>query len=491
VSEDSRTQSEEPRASGGRESAAAGETRIPEAVDVTLELLRRYDRPGPRYTSYPTAVEFTPEYTERDYRNELAAADAHPDEPLSLYVHIPFCEERCLYCGCNVVITKKREVAVSYLESLHHEIDLLAAHLPHRRKLSQYHWGGGTPTYLDPSQIEALQLGITEHFEILPDAEVAIEVDPRVTTFEQTRLLKRLGFNRISMGVQDFTPEVQAAVRRNQTEQQTRRLYDECRRLGFHSINLDLIYGLPLQTPETFERSTQTVIDLRPDRIALYSYAFVPWLKAHQKWIDVEAMPDPATKLRLFCIAREMLLQAGYSQIGMDHFALPEDEMVLAMQDRRLHRNFMGYTVRRGSDMLGLGTSAIGDVQGSLAQNVKKLSTYREALDAGRFPIERGIALDEDDLIRREVITRLMCNLHLDQAEIETRFGIDFASYFARELNELRGPEGPVEHGFLAIGSGQLQVVGRGPLFIRNICMAFDRYLRKDEPGKRVFSRTV
>jgi oxygen-independent coproporphyrinogen-3 oxidase len=472
-------------------SQSGNEPRAASAVDVTLELLRKYDKPGPRYTSYPTAVEFTPEFTEQDYRRQLAEADTFPTEPLSLYVHLPFCEERCLYCGCNVVITKKGEVAERYLESLYREIDLLAAHLPHRRVVSQYHWGGGTPTYHGPAQIEALHRKLTEHFEILPDAEVAIEVDPRVTTFEQARLLEQLGFNRISMGVQDFTPEVQAAVDRNQTEEQTRQLYDECRRLGFHSINLDLIYGLPLQTPQTFARNMEVVIDLRPDRIAVYSYAFVPWMKAHQKRIDTETLPDAATKLRLFCIAREMLLEAGYRQIGMDHFALPDDEMVVAMRERRLHRNFMGYTVKRGGDMLGLGTSAIGDVQGALAQNVKKLTTYRQAIEDGRFPIERGVRLDGDDLVRREVITRLMCNLHLDQAEIETRFGISFPDYFAEELDELRRPEGPVEHGFLEIAAGHLKVVGQGSLFIRNICMVFDRYLRKDGPDKPVFSRTV
>jgi len=463
----------------------------PRTVDDTLALLRKYDRPGPRYTSYPTAVEFTPEFTAKHYRDKLAAADRRTDEPLSLYVHIPFCDERCLYCGCNVVITKKREVAAAYLENLHREVELLSEALPNRRRVSQYHWGGGTPTYLTESQIEGLYGKIAEHFDVLPDAEVAIEVDPRATSFEQMRLLKRLGFNRISMGVQDFTPEVQAAVRRDQTEQQTRSLYDECRRLGFHSINLDLIYGLPLQTPATFARSIETVIDLRPDRIAAYSYAFVPWLKAHQKWIDVEAMPDPATKLRLFVIAREMLLGAGYEQIGMDHFALPDDEMVQAMRQRRLHRNFMGYTVKRGSDMVGLGLSAIGDVAGSLAQNAKKLSTYNSAVASGSLPIERGVGLDSDDLIRREVITRLMCNFHLDRGEIESTFGIDFATYFARELDELGADDGPVHHGFLEIHPDRLEVLGDGRLFVRNICMTFDRYLRKDEPTRRVFSRTV
>lgn len=469
----------------------AADDSVSARVDISWELLRKYDRPGPRYTSYPTAVEFSPRFTERDYRDKLAQADRAVDESLSLYVHIPFCEHRCLFCGCNVVITKRRDVAASYLEFLHREIDLLAAHLPHRRTVSQYHWGGGTPTYLSLDQIEALHGKIAERFEILPDAEVAIEVDPRLTSLEQARLLRRLGFNRISMGVQDFTAEVQAAVRRNQTREQTRRLYDECRRLGFHSVNLDLIYGLPLQTPATFARSTETVIDLRPDRIALYSYAFVPWLKAHQKWIDADALPDPGTKLRLFCIAREMLLEAGYVPVGMDHFALPGDELVLAARDGRLDRNFMGYTVRGGSDMVGLGVSAIGDVRAGLAQNTKKLSVYGEAIGAGRLPIERGVALDRDDLIRRDVITRLMCNFELDVAEVEARFGIDFQGYFARELTELRREDGPVEHGFVEIAGKRLRVVGHGQLFIRNICMAFDRYLRDERPTGPSFSRTI
>jgi oxygen-independent coproporphyrinogen-3 oxidase len=456
-----------------------------------LRLLRAYDRPGPRYTSYPTAVEFSPQFTEKQYRERLAQADGSADAPLSLYVHLPFCEERCLYCGCNVVITRKTEIASSYLEDLHREVDLLAQHLPHRRKVSQYHWGGGTPTYLSEAQIETLYRTVADKFEILPEAEVAIEIDPRVTTFGQVRLLRELGFNRVSMGVQDFTPEVQAAVRRNQSVEQTRDLYDECRRLDFQSINFDLIYGLPLQTPETFQRSMDTVIDLRPDRIAAYSYAFVPWLKAHQKWIAGEALPDPATKLRLFVIARERLLEAGYEQIGMDHFALPGDEMVQAMRERSLHRNFMGYTVRRGTDMLGLGISAIGDVQGALAQNVKKLSTYRQAIEAGRFPVERGVTLTADDLIRREVITRLMCNFHLDKREIERSFDIDFDRYFAVELEELGADGGPVGHGFLEIHPDSLDVVGDGRLFVRNVCMAFDHYLRQSKPGERVFSRTV
>lgn len=462
-----------------------------EGAEVTLELLRKYDRPGPRYTSYPTAVEFHEGYGETDYRRSLAEADRLADEPLSLYVHLPFCEDRCSFCGCNVVITRKREVAARYLEYLHREIDLLADHLPSRRRLSQYHWGGGTPTYQNVREMEALQRKVLEHFRLDPDAEVAVETDPRVTTHEQVDVLKALGFNRISMGVQDFTPEVQEAINRNQTEAETRRHYDHCRKAGFHSINIDLIYGLPLQTPDAFDRNMDVVLEMRPDRVAVYSYAYVPWIKSNQKKIDTSQLPSAETKLRLFCIARERFLEAGYVQIGMDHFALPDDELALAVRNRRLHRNFMGYTVKMGSDMLGVGVSSIGDVRGAFAQNEKKLSTYYAALDAGKFPIERGYRLDADDVVRRDVISRIMCNFYLDRAEVESRLGIDFAAYFAREIEELSAPDGPVSHGFLEIRPDGLEVVGNGRLFVRNIAMVFDRYLRTKTGDKPVFSRTV
>jgi oxygen-independent coproporphyrinogen-3 oxidase len=320
---------------------------------------------------------------------------------------------------------------------------------------------------------------------------VAIEVDPRVTTREQIELLANLGFNRISMGVQDFDPQVQAAVNRNQSEAETRQLYDVCREVGLGSINLDLIYGLPYQTPASFQRTIESVIEMRPERIAIYSYAFVPWLKAHQKRMEVEKLPDPEAKLRLFCIARELLMSVGYVQIGMDHFAKREDELARAALNGTLHRNFMGYTVKMGTDMVGVGVSSIGDVRASFAQNVKKLSTYYSALDEGRFPVERGYVLNQDDVIRREVIMRLMCNFYLDRGEIENRFKIDFGSYFATELAELAEEDGPVSHGFLKLGADHLEVVGDGRLFIRNICMVFDRYLRTKKPGQKMFSRTV
>ena len=460
-------------------------------MSEALELPKKYNRPGPRYTSYPTAVEFHESYDHDAYVESLAYVNRKADEPLSLYIHLPFCEERCSFCGCNVVITKKREVSRKYLDYLHREIDMLAGRLPDRRRVSQYHWGGGTPTYQNTDEMLALHRKVTEHFAIDRDAEIAVEVDPRVTSKEQVDLLKELGFNRISMGVQDFTPRVQEAINRRQTEEETRELYDYCRTVGIESINLDLIYGLPMQTPEAFNRNMDIMLELRPDRVAVYSYAYVPWIKANQKMIDAGDLPSPEVKLELFCIARERFLEAGYAQIGMDHFALPGDELARAAGKKRLHRNFMGYTVKIGSDMIGVGTSAIGDVGGAFAQNVKKLSSYYEALDAGRFPIDRGYVLNDDDHIRREVITRLMSNLYLLVPEIEERFGIDFKKYFKTELTELAGIDGPVDHGFLTITDDQLAIHGDGSLFIRNICMVFDAYMKDKRDDRPMFSQTV
>ena len=467
------------------------ETSARRGPPVEPDLMRRYLRPGPRYTSYPTVVEFGPKFSEREYRSKLWEANQAASEPLSLYVHLPFCEARCTYCGCNVVVTRKRHVAARYLEYLQREIELLAERLPDRRTVSQYHWGGGTPTYHTLEELEALHGRITDHFEIADDAEVAVELDPRVTSREQLDLLERLGFNRISMGVQDFDPAVQATVNRNQTEAETRELYDYCRKLRFHSINLDLIYGLPLQTPGTFARTVDTVLALRPDRVALYSYAHVPWIKPHQRRIDPRSLPGPEVKLELFWRAREMFLDAGYVQIGMDHFALPDDELATAVAARRLHRNFMGYTVKMGSDVVAAGMSGISDVRGSFAQNPHKLSAYYRALDDARLPTERGYLLTQDDRIRREVITRLMCNFYLDVRELEDRLGVHFGMYFAEELDELEAPDGPAAHGLVEIDPDRIEVTDRGRLFIRNLCMVFDRYLRAERRAAQVFSQTV
>ena len=388
-----------------------------------------------------------------------------------------------------VIITKKREVAARYLGYLHRELGLLASRLEGRRRVAQYHWGGGTPTYLSPAQMEELHGVVARHFDVEPDAEAAIEVDPRVTTFEQIDVLRGLGFNRLSLGVQDFTPAVQEAVNRVQGEAETRALFDHARAAGFESINVDLIYGLPLQTLPSFSRTVDTVVAMRPDRVAAYSFAHVPWIRGNQKALHEEDLPAPELKLGLFVAARERFLEAGYEPIGMDHFALPEDEMARAARTRTLHRNFMGYTVKTAPDMLGVGVSAIGDVAGAFAQNVKKLSTYYEALDASRFPVERGYVLSADDHLRRHVITQLMCNFYVDGRAVSERFEVDFDHYFARELEELR--QGPVAHGFVELFGSSVTLTPNGRLFARNVCMVFDRYLREKSGEKPIFSRTV
>ncbi len=458
---------------------------------VPLDLLRKYDRPGPRYTSYPTAVEFHEEYGAAEYASRLAEADRAAVEPLSLYVHLPFCHERCAFCGCNVVIARDHQIADRYLGYLAREVGLLARHLPNRRRVSQYHWGGGTPTYLSVDEIFALQRKVSGEFSLGTDAEVAIEVDPRVTTQKQLAALRELGFNRISLGVQDLTPEVQCAIHRHQTEDQTRRLYEDCRTLGFESINLDLIYGLPRQALDSFDRTLDVVLDLRPDRVALYSYAHLPKLRPNQKGIDPADLPAPEVKLQLYGLAVGRFLGAGYTQIGMDHFAVPEDELARAVGERRLARNFMGYTVKKGSDLVGVGTSAIAEVRGSFAQNERKLSRYYAALDRGELPVERGYVLDADDRVRQAVIGRLMCNFHLDCREIESAFGIDFGRYFTTELAELGAPGGPVDDDLLDMNAERLEVRGYGRLFIRSICMIFDRHLREGRGRTASFSRTV
>lgn len=456
---------------------------------VTVDLLRRYDRPGPRYTSYPTAVEFHAGFDEAAYRARLAEAAGAIDRPLSLYLHLPFCEERCTFCGCMVIITKKREVAAKYLTYLKRELAMLGEALGGRRRVVQYHWGGGTPTYLAPEQMADLHETVTAHFDIDPAAEVAIEVDPRVTTAAQLALLRGMGFNRLSMGVQDFTPAVQAAVNRIQPVETTRALFDGARALGFGSINIDLIYGLPRQTRDSFAETVDTVIAMRPDRVAVYSFALVPWIRAHQKGLPMADLPGADLKLELFAEAMQRFLAAGYRQIGMDHFALPDDELARASAAGTLHRNFMGYTTRPAPDMVGAGVSAIGDVSGAFAQNVKSLAAYYAALDAGQFPVERGYRLDEDDHLRRFVIAELMCNFRVRHADVHTRFGVDFARYFAAEIEELA--RGPAADGFLDILPDGLEVTPRGRLFVRNVAMHFDRYLRKAPEEKPVFSRTI
>jgi oxygen-independent coproporphyrinogen-3 oxidase len=373
---------------------------------------------------------------------------------------------------------------------LKREAALLASHLPHRRSLGQLHLGGGTPTYYAPAQLKDSLADLFTHFRVLPGAELAVEVDPRVTSTEHLDVLADLGFNRISLGVQDLTPEVQVAINRIQSLEQTAALVEHARRRGFHGINVDLIYGLPLQVPETFERTVDAVIALGVDRAAVYSFAYVPWVRGHQKTIDTELLPDAATKLTLFGIARERFLAAGYVPIGMDHFALPEDELARALGESRLRRNFQGYSVVPADDVIGLGISAIGDVRGAFVQNEKKLSTYEERVTAGQLPVARGLARSADDEVRRAVIHDLMCNFHVDTAEIGRRFGVDFGRYFAADLALL---EEPAREGLVSVRPGRIEATPTGELLIRNIAMCFDRYQREKHAAESrpVFSRTV
>ena len=453
-------------------------------------LVARYDRPGPRYTSYPTAVEFSEDVGADAYEERLEEADARGDAPLSLYLHLPFCEERCLFCGCHVIITKHHERAEPYLEVLKKEFALVAERLPHRRGFAQLHLGGGTPTYYRPDELRDLVEALFSHYHPLEGAELAVEVDPRVTSPEHIDVLAELGFNRMSMGVQDFTREVQERVNRVQTEEETAAVIERGRERGYGGINIDLIYGLPLQTPQTFERTVEHVIGLGVDRVACYSFALVPWLRGHQKKLDESELPPREVKIELFAIAREKFLAAGYEPIGMDHFAKPDDELAIAKREGRLRRNFQGYAVIPGDDVLGFGISAIGDVRGMMIQNEKKLSRYSDAIGENRLPAARGLVRSRDDTIRGDVIHRLMCNFVIDVPAVEAKWDIDFRDYFSKDL-ELLTPF--AKEGLVVIDAARIEATPVGELFVRNLAMCFDRYMREKHGGgeKPVFSRTV
>ena len=456
---------------------------------IPPDLLRKYDRPGPRYTSYPTALELQPGVDGMVYRHHLEQA-AQAEEPLSLYLHLPFCEERCLYCGCNVVVTRKRRVAEQYLKHLADEIRSVAWRLGGRRQIRHMHWGGGTPTYLTPSELRWLHGVLRQEFEFEDGAELAIEIDPRVTSEEHLATLRELGFNRLSLGVQDFSPQVQEAVHRVQPFQQTQSQIEFARRLGFSSFNIDLIYGLPYQTPSSFAETLQLVLHLDPDRLAIYSYAHMPWIKVQQRRLPEEALPDAETKLALITRAIECLTDAGYLAIGMDHFAKPDDELGRALVDGTLWRNFMGYTVRQTRDLIGLGASAIGEVGGAYFQNERKLKRYQDGIASGLLAVEKGHVLSADDRLRRQVITSLMCAFQLDVPALEERFEIDFERYFAKELDALEPLQ---DDGLLEISQDRLEVQGPGRLLVRNIAMCFDAYRRPTaEPAAQPrFSRTI
>ena len=456
------------------------------------DLLRRYDRPGPRYTSYPTAPQFTPGFGELQLREAAQASNGDPiPRRLSLYVHVPFCLSPCFYCGCNRIITRDLSRAETYLARLYREIDLTAGLFDRDREVIQLHFGGGTPNFLSPVQLREVvdTLRRQFHFSESPDRDISIELDPRFITPEEVAELAAIGFNRASLGVQDFDPVVQAAVNRIQSVEQTRAVIDACRANGFRSVNVDLIYGLPKQNPEGFSRTLDTVIDARPDRIAVYSYAHLPELFKPQKQIEAADLPTPEIKLALLQLAIEKLTAAGYAYIGMDHFALPDDELAQAQERGGLHRNFMGYTTHADSDLIGFGVSAISHVGDSFSQNPRDLISWQGAIDAGRLPVFRGMRLSEDDQLRADLIQRLMCQGEVPINALERRYAIDFAVYFSDALERLQ----PLAaDGLVRIEPGRIAVTSQGRLLLRNIAMCFDRYL--DQPVANAaprFSRAI
>ncbi|MDX1691277.1 MAG: oxygen-independent coproporphyrinogen III oxidase [Acidimicrobiia bacterium] len=458
---------------------------------VDADLLARHDRPGPRYTSYPTAIEFSEAFGPDDYERRLVAAGERPGDGLSLYVHLPFCESRCSFCACHVVVTKRAEVSEPYVERVIAEAGLVAERLGDRRRVAQYHWGGGTPTHHPPERLRHLHGRLLERFELAPDAEVAVEVDPRVTTDAHLETLAGLGFNRISLGVQDLDPVVQRLIGRDQTRAETEELYARARELGFGSINFDLVYGLPGQSEETLGETLDAVVEMRPDRLAVYSFAYVPWMRPHQKRMEESLLPGTETKFGLLALVVDRLTSAGYRQIGMDHFALPDDELVAAADDGTLTRTFMGYTTKRDTETVALGTSGISDVDGGYAQNHRRLASYYEAVDAGRLPVERGYRLDQDDRLRRHVITEIMCNGTIDLDAAGRRFGVDGTEYFADEVAALTAPGGLVDEGMVRVDGSRLRATALGALFVRRIAAIFDVHTRRRADDGPRFSRTI
>jgi oxygen-independent coproporphyrinogen-3 oxidase len=458
------------------------------ALEFDAGLLRKYDGFGPRYTSYPTADRFHDRFGPDQYKDTLQARnDARAGQPLSLYVHLPFCNTICYYCACNKIITSNRSRSARYVKYVEREIAQVGALVDGDPPVSQLHWGGGTPTFLADEEMAALMRSLRAHFRFAADTEVSIEVDPRKVDASTIALLGQLGFNRISVGIQDFDPAVQRAVNRIQSEAETRGVIDAARANGFLSVNADLIYGLPLQTVRGFDATLDKVLAAGPDRIALYSYAHVPHLFKTQRQIDEGDLPAPEAKLEILALAIDRLQAAGYVYIGMDHFARPGDELAVAQREGKLQRNFQGYSTRPDCDLLGFGISAIGTVGAAYMQNVRSLDAYYERVDAGTLPVMRGLALDADDLLRRDVIQRLMCDFRLDFAVIESAHGVRFDERFAPEMRALQ----PLRaDGLVEVDGRSIGVTPRGRLLVRTVAMTFDRHLRESRERAR-YSRVI
>ncbi|MEW6195278.1 MAG: oxygen-independent coproporphyrinogen III oxidase [Bacteroidota bacterium] len=456
--------------------------------EINLDVIKKYDKPGPRYTSYPTAPQFNESFTPEKYLDEIIRTNNEAAPPdLSLYFHLPFCDTLCYFCGCNMIITRNRGRIKDYIKYLKNEIDLLRTYLTTDRKAVQLHWGGGTPTHLDPDEITDLISYINQSFEFKPNAEEGCEIDPRGLTKEHLEALRSGGFNRISMGIQDFNEKVQKAVNRIQPEEMTRQVVNWVRELGFHSINLDLIYGLPFQSVETFAKTVDAIIDISPERIAVFNYAHIPWMKKHMALIKPEDLPVPEEKLQILKMTIEKLTGAGYVFIGMDHFAKPDDELTISLREKKLYRNFQGYSTHAGTDLYGMGITSISQIGRCYSQNVKKENEYFASLNNETFAIERGIYLTDDDVLRRHVITKIMCDFELDFESVERKFNIEFEKYFAKGL------EGLVDFladGLVELKNRKLIVTQMGRLLIRNIAMNFDWYIEQ-KVDRAKYSRTV
>src|SRR5216683_1889751 len=454
---------------------------------VSEDFLAKYNRPGPRYTSYPTAPVWNDTFGPADLQRVHDEAE-RAKTPVSLYMHIPFCESLCLFCACNVVIQKNKSVAPPYLDVLKQEMKRISRSVSRNRPVVQFHWGGGTPTYLTPEQIEDLFGFTREHFQFAPDSEIGIEVDPRVTSRQHLETLHALGFNRLSMGIQDFHAEVQKAIHRIQPFELTRDLLFAARELGFDSINVDLIYGLPYQSPERFAHTVDQILQLVPDRVALFSYAHVPWLKKQQGSFAAH-LPEGMQKFEIFRTGLLKFLEAGYLYIGMDHFAKPEDELAISQRKRTLHRNFQGYTTKAGADLYGMGVTAISGIQNAYAQNHRELAAWEKSIAERGIATMRGYRLSQDDQLRRAVISRLLCHTVVIKEEIAREFHIDFDEYFADELARL---ETSREDGLVLLQPNEIRTTWLGRIFSRNLAMVFDPYLERQQlAAKPLFSKTL
>ena len=458
-------------------------------TNIDFQVLKKFNQQGPRYTSYPTAPVFSPKFTSEDYVDEIRDTNLDgSDQPLSLYFHFPFCEKLCYFCGCNMRVTHDRALISEYNGYLKKEIDLLQPLISKERKAAQMHWGGGTPTYLYPDEIRDIGGYIRERFEFEPDIEASVEIDPRNLTREHLVALREIGFNRTSFGVQDFDPTVQAAINRVQPESITRQTVAWARELGFQSVNLDLIYGLPHQTVATFEDTVDKIIDISPDRIAVFNYAHVPWLKKHQNVIPTESIPLADERLAILQMSIEKLIDAGYDYIGMDHFAKPTDELAIAQRNGTLYRNFQGYSTMAGCDVYAFGVSAISQFENIYAQNQKNIREYYARLDDGEAATAVGYRMTRDDHIRKDTIMQMMCNLEIDKRRVEREFGIDFEDYFFDDIRKL---DVFINEGLVENTDDVIRVKGSGLLIIRNVAMCFDAYLEQMMKEKPVFSKTV